>query len=275
MEKPIFQTTLLDKAKAANNDAQIDNLSERSISEIVNLFHPQFVEDDKITDDLWKLPVQMILTMSGQLRHDTSEGINAFKTKFENENKEAQAKAIADALKTAKAEWEKEHKPNQTDDDDPNKNKEDIDKKVADAVAAALGNLTGEEGAIGKLSKQLSSFLTQQAEKEKAASEAEIRQQIHEYLLSRGADEDDFAFDYTLEKLVIGENPDVAALKAKAEKDYEANYKKIHKNDGAFPPFGGGGQGDDEQGAKAWLKNREGSATAEQEAAEARRKLLK
>ena len=64
-------------------------------------------------------------------------------------------------------------------------------------------------------------------------------------MIGRGVEEDDFALEYTLEKLVIGEKPDVAVLKSKAEKDYEANYKKIHKNDGAQPFTGGGGRGQD------------------------------
>ena len=270
MEKELFQSTLLDKAKAANNNAPIDNLSERTISEVVSMFLPQFADDTKITDESWTLPVQMVKTLSGQLRHDTSLGINDFKTKFETEQKAAMEKAKQDAIDAFKAEWEKTH-PKQ----EPPKDAGDVDQKVADAVAKAMAGITGDEGAIGKLSKQFSEFLAAQAEKEKAITVANAREQVRDYLISRGVDEDDFALEYTLERLEIGEKPDIAALNAKAEKDYEANYKKIYKKDGAHPFAGGGGGEDETAGAKGWLASREKRTQSEAEAAEARRKLLK
>ncbi len=242
MEKPIFQTTLLDKVKAANNNAQIDNLSERTISEIVDLFHPQFVEDDKITDDTWKIPVQMLLTMSGQLRHDTSEGINAFKTKFENENKETQAKAIADAIAAAKAQWEKDNKKP---DVDPNKDaNKDVDTKIADAIKVALSGLTGEDGAIGKLSKQFGDYLTLQAEKDKAATESQMRSQILDYVRSfDNLDADDVIVENTMLKLEINKDKDINALKNEAKSIYEGIYKKFVEKHGGGQPFSGSGAG--------------------------------
>lgn len=270
MEKELFITTLKDKVKASDNNAQIDNLSERTISEVATMFLPQFADDEKITDASWTLPVQMLKTMSGQLRHDTSEGINAFKTKFETENKTTQQKAIDDAVAAFKAQWEKDH-PSQK----PQQQEDNIDQKIADAIAKAVGGLTGDEGAIGKLSKQFGDYLALQAEKEKKQTEEGIRQQVREYLLGRGVDEEDFALDYTMEKLVIGENPDINALKTKAEKDYETNYKKIHKNDEAHPFNGGAGGGQETSSAESWLKNRGNVAEQEAKAAEERKKLLK
>lgn len=270
MEKELFQSTLLEKAKAANNNAQIDNLSERTINEVVTLFHPQFEDDTKITDDSWTLPVQMIKTLSGQLRHDTSAGINDFKSKFEAEQKAAQEKAIADAIAAAKTQWEQEHNTPPTSQANPQQPTEKtLDEKIAEAVAKATAGLTGEDGAIGKLSKQFSDYLTQQAAKEKAATEADIRSQVRDYLLERGVEEDDFALEYTLEKLVVGENPDLSALKTKAEKDYEANYKKIHKGEGAKPFAGNGGANQNSvvKDIEAWSKKRQAGVDAEAEAA--------
>lgn len=268
MEKELFQSTLLEKAKAANNNAPIDNLSERTITEVVNLFLPQFADDTQITDESWNLPVQMVKTLSGQLRHDTSAGINAFKTQFEETNKTAQEKAIADAVAAAKADWEKNHPTNEPPKNETPKQEPDIDKLVSDKVGEALKGLTGEDSELGKLSKQLSEFLKRQAAKEKAATEADIRSQVRDYLIGRGVEEDDFALEYTLEKLVIGDNPDVNALKTKAEKDYEANYKKIHKGDGAQPFAGDGCQGGSVVSEiEKWKKNREGAAADEAAAA--------
>jgi hypothetical protein len=268
MEKELFQSTLLEKAKAANNNAPIDNLSERTITEVVNLFLPQFADDTKITDESWNLPVQMVKTLSGQLRHDTSAGINAFKTQFEATNKTAQEKAIADAVAAAKAEWEKNHPTKEPPKNEPPKQEPDIEKLVADKVGEALKGLTGEDSEFGKLSKQFGDFLKKQAEREKATTEAGVRAEVRGYLIGRGVEEDDFALEYTLEKLVIGDNPDVNALKTKAEKDYEANYKKIHKGDGAQPFAGGGGNGGSVANEiNEWAKKREGAAAEEAAAA--------
>lgn len=267
MEKELFLQTLMDKAKAANNNAPIDNLSERTITEVVNLFLPQFSDDEKITDESWNLPVQMVKTLSGQLRHDTSTGINDFKTKYAAEQKTAQEKAIADAVAAAKAEWEKNNPVKKNEgakkEDDP-----DIDKIVSEKVIEAFKGLTGEDSEFGKLSKQFSDYLKNQAAKEKAATEADVRSKVRDYLIERGVDEDDFALKYTLERLVVGENPDLEVLKIKAEKDYEANYKEIYKGNGAKPFAGGGGGGGsvvDE--IQAWSKSRQEQIEAEAKAA--------
>ena len=238
MEKEALISALKEKS-------QVDNLSERTIDEVANMFLPMFAEDDKITDDSWKLPVQMVKTMSGQLRHDLSGGINDFKTKFAADNKDAQAKAIADAIAAAKVEWEKANpKPEAKKPEKKEEPNQDVDQKVADAVAKAIAGLTGEEGTLGKLSKQFSDFLTQQAEKDKAAAVANVREQIKSYLVGRGVEEDDYAMEIALEKLEIGDKPDIAALKAKAEKDYEAIYGRMHKGEGASPlKSDGGGKG--------------------------------
>ena len=268
MEKELFQSTLMDKAKAANNNAPIDNLSERTIAEVVNLFLPQFADDEKITDESWNLPVQMMKTLSGQLRHDTSANINAFKTQFEASNKALQEKAVADAVAAAKAEWEKNHPGGERQKNEPAQDA-DIEKLIDGKISDALKGLTGENSELGKLSKQFGDFLKAQAAKEKAATEADVRSQVRDYLIGRGVDDEDFALEYTLEKLVVGDNPDVNTLKAKAEKDYEANYKKIHKGEGANPFAGGNGGGDSVVNEiDAWAKKRE-SAAAEEAAAAA------
>lgn len=270
MEKTLFISTLKEKS-------QVDNLSERTIDEVATMFLPQFEDDSKITDESWILPVKMVKTMSGQLRHDLSGGINAFKTQFENDNKEAQAKAITDAVAAAKAEWEKNHPdPNNNNNNDSDKNKEDIDKKIADAITKAMSGLTGEEGVIGKLSKQFSDYMTQVAEEKKTQAIANVREQVKDYLIDRGVEEDDYALEICLEKLEIGEKPDVAALKAKAEKDYEAIYKRMHKGDGAQPFKGGGGGGgtDSNTEFQNFIKERQAAAAKEAQEAEELKKVM-
>ena len=267
MQKDLFISQLKEKAG-------VDNLSDRTIDEVATLFLPQFADDAQITNESWTMPVQMAKVMSGQLRHDLSVGINDYKTKFESDTKDAQAKAIADAVAAATEEWEKNNGSDNGGGNDgnvepPKTEQPDIDKKIAEAMANAMAALTGEEGALGKLNKQVSDFLTYQAEKERQQTEASVRDQIKDYLIGRGVEEDDYALEICLEKLEIGEKPDVPALKAKAEKSYEAIYKRMHKGDGA-QPFSGGGCGggtDTNTEFKNFIKSRQ--AAAEQEAKDA------
>ena len=245
----------------------VDNLSERTIDEVATILLPQFADDTKITDESWALPVQMVKTMSGQLRHDLSGGISAFKTQYETEQKAVNEKAVAEAIAAAKEEWEKNHQTPA-----PQKPDADIEARIADAVAKATGEQTK---AFETLSKQFSDYMKAQEAKEKAATEAGVRSQIRNYLLDRGVDEDDFALEYTLEKLVVGENPDVEVLKVKAEKDYEATYKKIHKVDGGQPFNGGeGGRNDSNADFQNYIKNKQTQAAQEAKDAEELKKYM-
>lgn len=268
MDKQSFITSLKEKAG-------VDNISERSYEEVANLFASQFADDSKVTEESWGFPVQMVKTMSGQLRHDTSAGINDFKSKFETEQKNALEKSKEDAIAAFKAEWEKTHQ-NEPPKQEPAPNTPDISALVAAQVEEKMKGLTGDDSEFGKLNKQLRDYLKLQAEKDKAATEASIREQVRDHLIGLGVDEKDFALRYTLEHLDIGDKPDISALKTKAEKDYESTYKEIHYADGAKPFAGGGGEGGNgASGAEAWLKGRDQQTKAESEAAEARRKLLR
>lgn len=269
MEKEALISALKEKSG-------VDNLSERTIDEVATMFLPQFADDEKVTDDTWKLPLQMVKTMSGQLRHDLSGGINDFKTKFETENKDAQAKAIADAIAAAKEEWEKKNPPkDNADNGGGNGNGQsdaDLNAKIAEAVAKATGDQTK---AFNELNKKFADYMAQVEEEKKTAAITNVRQQIKDYLIARGVEEDDYALEICLEKLEIGENPDVSVLKTKAEKDYETIYKRMHKNDGAQPFNGGSGGGTDSNTEfQNFIKNREAAAAQEAKDAEELKKHM-
>lgn len=253
MEKELFISTLKEKAG-------VDNVSDRSYDEVAGLFLQQFADDEKITDESWNIPVQMVKTMSGQLRHDLSGGITDFKTKYEAERKAQIEKDKQDAIDAFKAQWEKDHTPQE-----PPKQEVDIEARIAEAVAKATGEQTK---AFEALNKQFGDYMKQVAEERKTQTIANVREQIKDYLIGRGVEEDDYALEITMEKLEIGEKPDIEALKTKAEKDYEAIYKRMHKNDGSFPLRGGGGGGDDSNAEfQAFIKAREEAAKQEAEAA--------
>jgi len=269
MEKESFISALKEKS-------QVDNLSARTIDEVAAMFLPLFADDTKVTEESWKMPVQMLKTMSGQLRHDTSEGINSFKTKFEADNKTAQQKAIEDAIAKAKAEWEKANPKPQQEEKPAETN--DVDQKIADAIAKAMEKMTNEESAFGKLNKQFSDYMAQVAAEKKAKSIESMRGDILEYIMEfDGLDADDNIIENVMFKLKIDGEKTLDALKTEAKSLYEAAYKKdVAKNGGGKPFKGGSGDGGDgEQGAAAWIKSRSGMAEQEAASAEARKKLLK
>lgn len=268
MEKEALISALKEKAG-------VDNLSERTYDEVATMFLPQFADDEKITEETWKFPLQMVKSMSGQLRHDLSGGISAFKTQFETDNKAAQEKAIADAIAAAKAEWEKANGGGNSNQQNQQNNQPDIDQKIADAMAKAISGLTGEEGAIGKLSKQLSDYLTQQAEKEKAATEEQMRSELRELVMSfDGLDEDDVVVENTMLKLNISKDREMSAMKAEAKSIYEKVYKKFVEKHGGGQPFTGGGSSSQNSNTEFqnYIKAKQAEAAQEAKDAEALKK---
>lgn len=230
MEKELFLSTLKDKS-------QVDNLSDRSFDEVATMWLPLFSDDSKITEESWSMPIQMVKTMSGQLRHDISTGIGEAKSQWEKDAATARQKAVEAALSEAKAAWEK------PDDIKPAPLPQppiDLENKISEAVSAAVKDLVSEKGLIGMQNKKLDDFISAYTKNEKAKQEAEIKGKIRKHLISRGVDDDDYALEITMEKLAIGDTPDLKALTEKAEKDYEAIFKRMYKN-GAQPFAGGAG----------------------------------
>lgn len=235
MEKEALISALKEKAG-------VDNLSDRTIDEVATLFLPQFADDEKITDESWNVPLQMMKTMSGQLRHDLSGGINAFKTQFETENKAKFEKEKQDALDAFKAEWEKNHPSEKKPEEKPTET--DIDKKLADFEEKMMAKMTGDDSAFGKLSKQFSDYLKAQEEKEKTATEEQMRSEILKLVMSYdGLDADDVIVENTMLKLQISKDKDMATLKNEVKSIYEKVYKKFVEKHGGGQPFNGGGGG--------------------------------
>lgn len=255
MEKDILIQNL--KTKAG-----IDNLSDRTYDEVATAMLPLFADDDKITDDSWTVPVQMLKSMSGQLRHEVAEGIANGKKQWESTSAAASEKAIADAVAAAKAEWEKNNvtvpeKPADTPD-------------VAQLVAEEVKKLTGEDSEFGKLSKQFSEYLKVQAEKEKAYTEGEMRSEILSYVMAfDGLDEDDNIVENVMLKLDIRADKEMATLKNEAKSLYEKAYKNhVAKHGGGNPFTGGAGEsGSVVSSIEAWGKQRLAAAKEEEAAA--------
>ena len=238
MEKNLLIQNL--KSKAG-----IDNLSDRTYDEVATVLLPQFADDEKITEESWNLPIQMLKSMSGQLRHEVADGITKGKTQWETEQKTAQQKAIDDAMAAFKAQWEKDHPdPNKPDPNKPDPNAEKtLEEKIAAAVAKAMEGITGEEGSIGKLTKQFTDYMAKTEQEKKDAFVNKIREDLKSYLLDVRMADREPVVNLAIKEMEIKEDSDFDKLKIEVEKIYEAKYKEFYGDSAGGPYAGGAGGG--------------------------------
>ena len=239
MEKNLLIQNL--KSKAG-----VDNLSDRTYDEMATLYLPQFTEDDKITDESYAAILQVLKTMSGQLRHDVADGITKGKIQWETDQKAAQQKAIDDAMAAFKAQWEKDHpnpNPNPNPNNEPPKDEKTLDEKIAEAIGKAMGGLTAEDGALGKITKQFTDYMARQEQEKKDAIVNGIRENLKSYLLDERMADREPVVNLAIKELVIDEKSDFDKLKIEVEKKYESLYKDFYGDSGSGPYAGGAGGG--------------------------------
>lgn len=248
-------------------------VSDRSYDEIANVALPSFADDSKITEDTWKLPVQMLNTLVGQYRHDVANGITNAKTQWVTENDAANKKAIEDGIAAFKTQWEKEHAtpaPSQTDEE---RHKTEITELVKGILAENNKQLLSDEGVIGKLSKSVTGFMDSYNKQQRAAQLNDIRSQITNYLTELGATSEP-AVRLAVKQLEIGENPDIDALKLSAKKNYETINTEFF-GDGAKPYRGQAGGSAGGGIAAQYIKEQGEKLQKEAQDAEALRKTFK
>jgi hypothetical protein len=253
MEKDVLIQNL--KEKLGSDTASV--ICDRTFDGISSIYLDSFKEDDKGTDDTYKPLLTVLKEFAGQKRHDEKDFTEKFKADYEKQHENDVKDKITLAVAKAIEDYKKEHpEPNPDKDKDKDKNKDtdkDLDTKIAEAVAKAIGGLTSEEGAIGKLTGTVNSFINTYNEREKSAKEDSIRAELKEYLKGRKAN-GEAVVDLVVGQIQIGEKPNLAELKVLAERDYEANYKKFY-GEGA-PAFGGNGNGGAGGGDTSFVKER-------------------
>lgn len=255
-------------------------VSDRSYDEIATAALPMFADDDKVTDDTWKVPVQMLSSLVGQYRHDVADGIAKGKDTWTAEQGEANKKAIAEAVAKAKAEWEASLKGKadgaaaKAEGNDGKKNTNlDILEQVKSLLAENNKQLLSADGAIGKLTSFVNGFMENYNKQQKENLESGIRKQIADYLSDKGASYKPAA-SLAIKNLKIGDNPDMDVLKLQAEKDYMSIVKDFYGDGGK--PFGGTGTGGTGKGlVDDYIKQRAQEAQKEANDAEALRKSFK
>lgn len=255
-------------------------VSDRSYDEIATAALPMFADDDKVTDDTWKVPVQMLSSLVGQYRHDVADGIAKGKDTWTAEQGEANKKAVAEAVAKAKAEWEASLKGKadgaaaKAEGNDGKKNTNlDILEQVKSLLAENNKQLLSADGAIGKLTSSVNGFMENYNKQQKENLESGIRKQIADYLSNKGASYKP-AVNLAIKNLEIGDNPDMDVLKLQAEKGYMSIVKDFYGDGGK--PFGGTGTGGTGKGlVDDYIKQRAQEAQKEANDAEALRKSFK
>lgn len=255
-------------------------VSDRSYDEIATAALPMFADDDKVTDDTWKVPVQMLSSLVGQYRHDVADGIAKGKDTWTAEQGEANKKAVAEAVAKAKAEWEASLKGKadgaaaKAEGNDGKKNTNlDILEQVKSLLAENNKQLLSADGAIGKLTSSVNGFMENYNKQQKENLESGIRKQIADCLSNKGASYKP-AVNLAIKNLEIGDNPDMDVLKLQAEKGYMSIVKDFYGDGGK--PFGGTGTGGTGKGlVDDYIKQRAQEAQKEANDAEALRKSFK
>lgn len=244
--------TLLSQFRAKVGES---NLSDRTFSELTDQFLPLFADDTKITDETWNMPLAVFKSMSGQLRHDLSDGINNFKTEHTKTAEAEYLKKLEEAKKAFEEEWKKNHPDTSQQQQQQQNQNGDMATLIAEAVKKQMESITGAESDLAKSLKTMNEFMTQQAQQKKDADIASAKQAIKNYLLNDRKADKEPVVNLAIERLAFGDTFNVDELKLKAEKIYESTYKEFF-GDGATP-FGGnstGGTGGADTDLKAYIE---------------------
>lgn len=229
--------SLIASLKERIGETDFNAISRRSVETIIEPMLPLFADDEKVTEETYALPVAMLKSFIGQSRHDIAEAIKTEKANFETEK----AKAVKDAVDAYKTSIDPPKKP-----ESPVAQKGEpldingiVDQKLNDMIAG----LTGDDGAIGKLTKSLNTFISSYNEQRQKETEAEIKTRLISRLEEMGADKPK-VIELAIRDVKISEGKDFEDLLKDAKNSYEGLYKELYAN-GPQPFSGGGGEASD------------------------------
>lgn len=239
------------RTRIGEDDAKV--ISDKTFDGIAETVLPLFADDSKITDETWKLPIDMLKQYAGQKRHDEAEFSQKFKTDFTAQHEKDVNARIEAAKQAAIEEYKKEH-PETKDDNGGGGGADDVDKKIEDKIKALMGS----DSEFGKLSKSFSEFLESQKKREKTENKARVRTELISYLtgLEKDARKGDpipseitCLIEDAATYIDYGDDPKTEELKSVVKAKYESEYKRRYPNGGQ--PFGGsstsgGGGGEDD-----------------------------
>lgn len=218
-------------------------ISSRSVETIIEPLLPLFADDDKVTEQTYELPVALLRSFIGQSRHAIAESVKAERERLEGEK----AQAVKDAVEAYRASHEGgavKDKPADT----PSQGADtvDVDALVERKFTDMVASLTGADGAIGKLTKSLDTFINDYNATREREREDGVRTRVREALENLGAD-NATVLDIALGGVDFKQDKSFEELLASAKGGYESLYKKLYAN--GPQPFAGapGETGSDRQ----------------------------
>lgn len=259
MEKDILIQELR-KRVGEDNASAISNQTFESIAESVL---SSFVDDSKITDETWSLPVAALKNFAGQKRADDKKFTEKYKAEFESQHQKEVEEKVNAAVSKAIEEYKKTQKGTQDDNKKKEGNQEDIDKRIDEKFNAFIEKLTGEDGVIGKLSKGFNDFTSTFAQQQKMSVINGVKDRLKSHLKALKAD-NDACIDDAIDTLDFGDNPTFDGLKQSAIDAYEKRYKRYYGDGGK--PFGGKSTGGDGDSDKSFVADKLAKLKAENEA---------
>lgn len=246
MEKEI----LIQNLRSKLGDDKSGVISDRTMDAFANMWLPRFNDDSKITDDTWTEPITFLTNYAGQKLHDDAAMADKLKKEIGDKFNADLAQKIKDAEAAAIAKYIKEHPQDNGGGNGGNGGgngnggnqggTKTMEELVAEQVAAAMANLTKEDGVIGKLNTTLGDFIKTNQEKERNQSVANMKARLTDYLKEKGASNIPTIEDALLD-IEYGDKLDFDELKAKVTTAYETRFKRYFGDGGK--PFGGGLQG--------------------------------
>lgn len=243
MEKTLLIEGL--RSRVGEDDAKI--ISDKTFEGIADSVLSLFEDDSKISEETWKLPVATLKQFAGQKRFDEKNFAQNFEESYKTQHEKDVEERIRKATEAAIEKYKKEH-PDQKPGEKGDGGEKDLDTKIADAVAKALGTQMADDGLIGKTLKTINEFTTSQTAREKQAKLAAVREQLKQHLVGLKANEE-ACIDDALDDLEYGDDPKFSDLKQKCIDAYEKRYKRYYGN--GTQPFGGSGTGEGPSGKES------------------------
>lgn len=246
MEKEILIQNL--RTKLGADKAGV--ISDRTFDAFATDWLPQFADDSKITDDTWKFPLTVLTNYAGQKLHDDAE----VSAKFKKEYEDSLAAKIEEAKQAVIEQYKKEHPTAEPPKPQDKPGEKTMDELIAEKLSAAIGDLTKEDGAIGKLTTKMTAFLNRSEAQEREAQVKSMKAQLTAHLKGKGASSDPVIED-AIRELEFGDKLDFDEFKTKAENAYEARFKRYYGDGGK--PWGGkpGSSSPMEDGVSDDIKN--------------------
>ena len=280
--KKMNKETLIQNLKQKVGETDFNVLSTQTVDGIITPLLPMFADDENVNDTTYELPVQLLKNYIGQYRHDVKAGITAGIDGEKNRLTSEKEAAIA----AFKAQWEKDHPADNGGKGDGNGNgtgdnnggtgmsAEEISKKLDELFATKLSELTGKDGAIGKLNGLLESLESQR----KAEKISTITKTIEQYITEKEggelSHEQSRALHYALKDFTIDAEKPVDDLKKTFEKLYEETYKDLYPN-GGMPFANAAGESGSNAAFEDFIKrNADAAKTAEKEQEALKKKFM-